>query len=132
MGISPTIALICGLLLLLGWQIRALLAQIRKLEQQVEDSRLREQQFIDKLLTKAGYSPLLEREQVIKLPDPEVKQPDFIELAFREDAIMEEVEMMNPAMAGRGADYVKQIYPSLWEEAEKRFNTLHGPVVTRS
>lgn len=128
MGISPTIALICLLGALLGWQIRVLLAQIQRLEQQIEESRLREQQMMDKLLTKSGYSPLLEREQVITLPDPEVKQPDFIELAFREDAIMEEVEMMNPEMAGRGAEFVKQIYPSLWDEAEKRFNTLHSPM----
>jgi hypothetical protein len=128
MGISPTITLICLLGALLGWQIRVLLAQIQRLEQQIEESRLREQQMMDKLLTKSGYSPLLEREQVVKLPDPEVKQPDFIELAFREDAIMEEVEMMNPEMAGRGAEFVKQIYPGLWDEAEKRFNTLHSPM----
>ena len=128
MGISPTITLICLLGALLGWQIRVLLAQIHRLEQEIEKSRLREQQMVDKLLSKSGYSPLMEREQVIKLPDPEVKQPDFIELAFREDAIMEEVEMMNPGMAGRGAEYVKQIYPSLWDEAEKRFNTLHNPM----
>lgn len=128
MGISPTITLICLLGALLGWQIRVLLAQIQRLEQQIEESRLREQQMMDKLLTKSGYSPLLEREQVIKLPDPEVKQPDFIELAFREDAIMEEVEMMNPEMAGRGAEFVKQIYPGIWDEAEKRFNTLHNPM----
>lgn len=128
MGISPTLTLICLLGALLGWQIRVLLAQIQRLEQQIEESRLREQQMMDKLLTKSGYSPLLEREQVITLPDPEVKQPDFIELAFREDAIMEEVEMMNPEMAGRGAEFVKQIYPGLWDEAEKRFNTLHNPM----
>jgi hypothetical protein len=41
---------------------------------------------------------------------------------------MEEVEMMNPEMAGRGAEFVKQIYPGLWDEAEKRFNTLHSPM----
>lgn len=128
MGISPTLALICLLGALLGWQIRVLLAQIHRLEQEIEKSRLREQQMVDKLLSKSGYSPLLEREQVVKLPDPEVKQPDFIELAFREDAIMEEAELMNPEMAGRGAEYVKQIYPSLWDEAEKRFNTLHNPM----
>lgn len=128
MGISPTLTLICLLGALLGWQIRVLLAQIHRLEQEIEKSRLREQQMVDKLLSKSGYSPLMEREQIIKLPDPEVKQPDFIELAFREDAIMEEVEMMNPGMAGRGVEYVKQMYPSLWEEAEKRFNTLHNPM----
>lgn len=128
MGISPTLTLICLLGALLGWQIRVLLAQIHRLEEEIEKARQREQQLIDKLLSKSGYSPLIEREQVVKLPDPEVKQPDFIELAFKEDSIMEEVELMNPDMAGRGADYVKQIYPSLWEEAEKRYNTLHNPM----
>lgn len=128
MGISPTLTLICLLGALLGWQIRVLLAQIHRLEEEIKKARQREQQLIDKLLSKSGYSPLIEREQVVKLPDPEVKQPDFIELAFQEDAIMEEVELMNPDMAGRGADYVKQIYPSLWEEAEKRYNTLHNPM----
>jgi hypothetical protein len=126
MGISHTIALICLLGAILGWQIRALLAQIRKLEQQIEEARLREQKLIDKLLTKAGFSPLLEREQAVVLPDPEIKQPNFIEEAFLEDGIMEEVEMMNPEMAGRGADYVRQVYPSVWEEAEKRYQSLYN------
>ena len=128
MGISPTLALICLLGALLGWQIRVLLAQIHRLEQEIEKSRLREQQMVDKLLSKSGYSPLMEREQVIKLPDPEVKQPDFIELAFREDAIMEEVEFINPEMRGRNADYVQQLYPDLWRQAEERYTGIHAPL----
>jgi hypothetical protein len=130
MGISHTIALICLFGALLGWQIRALLAQIRKLEQQIEEARLREQKLIDKLLTKAGFAPLLEREQALVLPDPEIKQPNFIEQAFLEDGIMEEVEQMNPEMADRGADYVKQVYPSIWEEAQKRYHALHNAMRT--
>lgn len=126
MGISPIIPLIFCLSLLLGWLIRGLLAQIHRLEQRVEDSRLREQELVERMLTKSGFAPLVEREQVLKLPDPEVKQPDFIEAAFREDGIMEEVEQLNPEMAGRGAEYVKQVYPSIWDEAERRYNSMNA------
>jgi hypothetical protein len=128
MGISPTIPLICGLLLLLGWQVRGLLAQIHRLEQLIQDSREREQKLIDRMLTKSGFAPIIEREQVVKLADPEIKQPDFIEAAFREDGIMEEVEMLNPEMAGRGVEYVKQVYPSIWDEAERRYNAMNNPM----
>jgi hypothetical protein len=126
MGISPIIPLIFCLSLLLGWLIRGLLAQIHRLEQRIEDSRLREQELVERMLTKSGFAPLVEREQVLKLPDPEVKQPDFIEAAFREDGIMEEVEQLNPEMAGRGAEYVKQVYPSIWDEAERRYNSMNA------
>jgi len=126
MGISPTIPLIFCLSLLLGWLIRGLLAQIHRLEKHIEDSRLREQELVERMLTKSGFAPLVEREQVLKLPDPEVKQPDFIEAAFREDGIMEEVEQLNPEMAGRGAEYVKQVYPSIWDEAERRYNSMNA------
>jgi hypothetical protein len=71
MGTSPTIPLICGLLLLLGWQVRGLLAQIHRLEQLIQDSREREQELIDRMLTKSGFAPIIEREQVVKLADPE-------------------------------------------------------------
>ena len=128
MGISPTIPLIVCLFILLGWSIRGLLAQIRRLEKHIEDSRLREQELVERMLAKSGFAPLVEREQVIKLPDPEVKQPDFIEMAFREDGIMEEVEQINPEMAGRGAEYVKQVYPSIWDEAERRYNSMNAPM----
>ena len=128
MGISLNFTLIAGHLLVLGLLIRVLFTQLQRQDDIIKETRLREQQLVDKLLIKSGYSPLVEREQVVKIPDPEVRQPDFIELAFREDAIMEEVEMMNPEMQGRGADYVKQLYPGLWAEAEKRFQTAHMPM----
>jgi hypothetical protein len=102
MGISLTFTLIAGHLLVLGLLIRVLFTQLQRQDDIIKETRLREQQLIDKLLTKAGYSPLIEREQVVKIPDPEIRQPDFIELAFREDAIMEEVEVMNPDMQGTG------------------------------
>jgi len=128
MGISLTFTLIAGHLLVLGLLIRVLFTQLQRQDDIIRETRLREQQLVDKLLTKAGYSPLIEREQVVKIPDPEIRQPDFIELAFEEDAIMEEVEVMNPDMQGRSADYVRQLYPGLWSEAEKRYRNAHIPM----
>lgn len=128
MGISLTFTLIAGHLLVFGLLIRVLFTQLQRQDDIIKETRLREQQLIDKLLTKSGYSPLIEREQVVKIPDPEIRQPDFIELAFREDAIMEEVELMNPEMQGRGADYVRQLYPGLWSEAEQRYRNAHIPM----
>jgi hypothetical protein len=125
MGILLTFTLISAHLLVLGLLIRVFFVHLRRQDEIIRETRLREQQLIDRLLVKAGHTPLIEREQVVKIPDPEIRQPDFVELAFREDEIMEEVEMMNASMQGRGADYVKQLYPSLWEEAEKRFNIAH-------
>lgn len=127
MGISHAIAITGAVLLAIGVAlVMAFFRQIRKLEGEIEESRLREQKLIDKMLMRAGYSPVLEREQVVKIPDPEVKQPHFVEEAFRLDAIMEEVEQINPEMKGRDADYVQQLYPALWMEAEARFEGIHG------
>lgn len=130
MGISPTFALSCVILVLLGYQFRAFLRQIKALQVEVEAARVREQKLIDKLLTKSGFAPLLERENAVKIPDPEIKQPDFIETAFRLDAIMEEVELINPEMRGRDADYVQQLYPDLWRQAEQRYAGIHSPLVS--
>ncbi|NBW17875.1 MAG: hypothetical protein EBR82_58855 [Caulobacteraceae bacterium] len=130
MGILPILALSCVVLALLSYQFRAFLRQIEALHAEIEAARTREQKLIDKLLTKAGFSPLLERENVVKLPDPEIKQPDFIEEAFRLDAIMEEVEFINPEMRGRNADYVQQLYPDLWRQAEERYTGIHAPLKT--
>lgn len=128
MGILPTLALSCVVLVLLSYQFRAFLRQIETLHAEIEAARTREQKLIDKLLSRAGFSPLLERENVVKLPDPEIKQPDFIEEAFRLDAIMEEVEFINPEMRGRNADYVQQLYPDLWRQAEERYTGIHAPL----
>lgn len=126
MGISPLLALSCVVLVLLGYQFRAFLSEIAELKEEIKQARLREQKLIDKLLTKSGFAPLLEREEVIKIPDPEVRQPSFIEEAFRLDAIMEEVEQINPEMKGRDADYVQQLYPEVWRQAESRYMGIHG------
>lgn len=126
MGISLTLALICAILALAGAQIRALLSQVERLEGQIRDHQAREREITDRMLFKAGYSPVPEREKVLKIPDPEVKQPDFIEEAFRMDAIMEEVEQILPGLKGYDAEFVQQMYPSVWSDAEIRYNRSHA------
>ena len=128
MGISLQSALICGLVCFWAYQIRAFLSQIARLEAQIDESRLREQKLVDKLLTRHGFAPLLEREEVVKIPDPEVKQPSFIEEAFYQDSILEEVELMNPDLAGRDAAYVRECYPALWMEAQARVDVQKRPL----
>jgi hypothetical protein len=128
MGISHSVVLICVLLAFLAYQIRTLLSQIARLEARIDEYHLREQKLIDKLLTRNGHSPLIEREEVIKIPDPEVKQPNFIEEAFYLDAIMEEIEIMNPDMAGRDPDFVREVHPGLWNDAKRRVDALQGPL----
>ena len=66
MGISTTLALSCVVLVLIGYQFRAFLSEIAELKEEIKQARLREQKLIDKLLTKSGFAPLLEREEVVK------------------------------------------------------------------
>lgn len=123
---SLPIALICALFLLFAWQMRAFLQDRKRLEDLEQAYREREWKLLDKVLTKHGYSPLIEREQVITIPDPESKQPSWIEDAFRLDGIMEEVERYLPEARGQTPEWVRDQYPAIWMEAEAQYDVQKG------
>lgn len=131
MGISLQLALIGCLVCLWVYQIRAFSSQIARLEAQIDEFRLREQKLIDKLLTKNGFAPLLEREEVLKIPDPEIRQPNFIEEAFYADSIMEEIEHEHKSLIGLTREEMQAKYPHLWEAAKQRIDALQQPLLKR-
>ena len=117
----PLYALICTLWVILGMQMRALLLARKQFEELEASYRKRERALLDRLLVKSGNSPLIERERVVKLPDPEVKQPSWIEEAFQMDGIMEEAERLLPEARGQTPEWVRDMYPGVWMEAEARY-----------
>lgn len=127
MEISLTNALLLSCLAILIWQSRAFLRQMKAYDAQIEAARTREQKLIDKLLVKHGVSPLLEREQVVTLPDPEARQPDWIEDAFRADMIMEEAEyIVGKEAIGKSVEWLKANYPVAYVEAESAVDAKYG------
>ena len=117
----PVLALICALFVIYCVQMRAFLQARKHWEELEARFRQREDLLIDRLLIKSGNSPLIERERVVKLPDPEVKQPSWIEEAFQMDGIMEEAERLLPEARGQTPEWVRDMYPGVWMEAEARY-----------
>lgn len=110
------------LVVLYGVQMRAFFRSLKRWEELEARFRAREDLLIDRLLVKSGNSPLIERERVVKLPDPEVKQPSWIEEAFRLDGIMEEAERLLPEAQGQTPEWVRDMYPTVWRNAEALYN----------
>jgi len=106
---------------LLQWERRC-----QALEDQARD---REFALIDTYLRKQNVSPLVEREQVLRLPDPEATKPsNFVDEAFRLDQIKEIVEAMNPAAAWESIEETRAQWPDLWKQAEAQFAVEQTPL----
>lgn len=133
---------LCSLLLigfLLGWAVareyssRLTAQQILQAQQRCEvveaAAREREWKLIDSYLRKQSVSPLVEREQVLKLSDPEATKPsNFVDEAFRLDQIKEIVETMNPAAAWESVEEARAQWPDLWKQAEAQFAVEQTPL----
>jgi len=85
--------------------------------------RERERKLIDQLLTNNGHKPLtkIERESVVKLPDPETPPLNELDRAFFDSEIVEEIEHargLNPQSLTVGE--AKAQYPDDWITWERR------------
>ena len=127
MEISLTHALLMSCLAILIWQSRAFLRSLREWDAKEEAWRTRERELVDRLLVRAGVKPLLEREHVVTLPDPEVRQPNWIEDAFKADMIMEEAEyIVGKEAIGKNVEWLRANYPVAYVEAEAAVDAKYG------
>lgn len=87
--------------------------------------RERERTLIDRLLGQAKIAPvapLVEVENVVKWPDPEVFLDDWgSQTVLREDSIKELVEMKYPGLAHLSAIELRAQHAREWQEAERRY-----------
>jgi hypothetical protein len=86
-------------------------------------ARERELALIDSYLRKQNVPPLeVQRENVLKLPDPESVRPgNFVDEAVRLNQISEIVEEARPEAAWLTADEIRAQLPELWSQAEKQW-----------
>jgi hypothetical protein len=83
----------------------------------------REAEYINRLLVQGHVAPLpIEREKVIKVADPDtpVLAETWVDAAFREDDIREDIEQLYPEAAHMTLDAIKRDYAADWKRFEKR------------
>lgn len=91
----------------------------------------REGELVNRLLKQAGVQPVvIEREKVIKLPDPEVQPETWIDAAFFEDDVKEELEQAYPEVAHMSHAQAKERYAHDWRHIERRLREQKAPLRT--
>lgn len=132
---------VCFILFLL-FAVAGLIAQQRRLfrlqeeaqereRKLADDYRQREAELLNRILKQVGVKavgPQVEVENVVKLPDPEIAPPDWIDLAFRQDEIKELIEEGQPDMAHLSAEEMRNLYPRIWSRYEAMHAEQHTPL----
>lgn len=79
-----------------------------------------------------GKKPVvkIEREKIIKVPDPEGQPPAMNEwdAALFNDGVKEEVEQLHPNARGMSIAQVKAKYPHDWKRAEEALRAERAPL----
>jgi hypothetical protein len=89
----------------------------------------REGVLIDRLLKQAGVQPVvIEREKVVKLPDPEIQPMTWQDEAFFIDDIKEELEQSYPEIARMSHSEAKARYAHEWMRVQKRLQAERTPL----
>lgn len=93
------------------------------------EARARELALIDRYLKREGVARLVEREEVVKLADPEARQPrtwtdDLVRLAEIQDSI----EERHPDAGWLTVSEVKARWPLEWAEMETKWEEEHTPL----
>jgi hypothetical protein len=92
-----------------------------KWEEREEKWRVREFQLIDRLLKKEHVQPLeVQREHVIKIPDPEIAPMSWQDEAMRLDEIKEELEQIYPEVTHMDHETARATYASDWKRIQKQ------------
>jgi|SRR5262245_61578129 len=101
----------------------------KRWEAKEEKWREREMALVDRLL-KQGHIPAveIERERVVKLPDPEIQPPTWIDQAFFIDEIKEELEQVYPEAARMSHSEAEQRYPYDWRAIQQRLHEEKTPL----
>ena len=94
-----------------------------------EKWRDRERALVDKLLRQGHVTTIeIEREKVIKLPDPEIPPSSFIDEAFFTDDIKEELEQIYPEAARMSHAEAQQRYAKEWQIISKKLKEEATPM----
>ena len=115
-------------LLAAGAMLAAYLSQSRW-EKREQQWREREMALVDRLLKQAHVAPVtIERENVIKLPDPEIQPPTWQDEAFFIDDIKEELEQVYPEAARMSHAEAKMRWPHEWRATAQRLREEQTPL----
>ena len=115
-------------LLAAGAMLAAYLSQSRW-EKREQAWREREMALVDRLLKQAHVAPVtIERENVIKLPDPEIQPPTWQDEAFFIDDIKEELEQVYPEAAHMSHKQAMALYAKDWQAIERRLREQQTPM----
>lgn len=93
--------------------------------------RQREHDLVDRLLKQAKVQPLqpnVQVENVVKLPDPEMPSPNWIDEAFKQDEILEMIESRYPELVGVSVQEVQQRLPLVWNQFADKYEREHMPL----
>lgn len=116
--------LLCFLTCWHVWQVRVFREREREL-------REREAELLNRLLKQAHVAPIsptVERERVVKLPDPEIPPLTWQDQAFRDDDILEDLEQRFPDARGLTVEQAKALYPADWKTLEWAWDEAHTPL----
>lgn len=91
--------------------------------------REREMALVDRLLKQGHVQPVtIEREKVVRLPDPETPTETWIDQAFFEDDVKEELEQMYPEVARMSHGEAKTRYAHDWRRVQERLRAERAPI----
>lgn len=94
-----------------------------------EKWRERERALVDKLLKQGNLSPIeIQRERVVKLPDPEIQPASFIDEAFFTDDVKEILEQQYPEAARMSHTEAQQRYAKDWQRIAKKLREEATPM----
>lgn len=94
-----------------------------------EKWRERERALVDRLLKQAHISPVeIQREQVVKLPDPEIQPASFIDEAFFTDDVKELLEQQYPEAARMSHAEAQQRFSKDWQRIANKLKEESTPL----
>jgi len=115
--------LLCGLLACCTLLLTACLAHA------VNYFLKREAALVDRLLKQGGVAPVvIEREKALKLPDPEIQPETWVDAAFFQDDVKEELEQLYPEVARMSHTQAKERYGADWRRIEQHLREQQTPL----
>jgi hypothetical protein len=94
-----------------------------------EKWRERERVLVDRLLGQARVTPVeVQRENVVKLPDPEIQPASWVDEAFAVDSVKEELEQLYPEAARMSHAEAQAKYSADWRRIAKKLKEESTPL----
>ncbi len=94
-----------------------------------EKWRERERVLVDRLLRQGSVAPVeIQRENVVKLPDPEIQPASWIDESFRLDDIKEELEQVFPEAALMSHSEAQARYSREWNQIARKMKEESTPL----